>query len=230
LSEPGIWCLIPVKRLKNAKQRLAAVLTQEQRETLTRMMATDVIRTALASDRLAGVAVVTSEEEVAALARQEGAIVLAEEAESGLNAAVTGATATVLGWGATGILILPGDVPLVSASDISEMLEGHGHGYAVTIAPADEDGGSNALACSPPDAIPFCFGEDSRARHSEAACRAGIEPKLRRLPGLALDIDRPTDLGAMLAKISRTMTYGYLSQLDLGALAKSATGMTIDEA
>lgn len=230
MSEPGIWCLVPVKRLKNAKQRLASALTPDQRETLTRMMATDVIRAALASDRLARVAVVTADQEVAALARQEGATVLAEESESGLNAALTGAAAAASASGATGILILPGDVPLVRPSDIGEMLEGHGRGQAVTIAPAAGDGGSNALACSPPDAIPFRFGENSCARHREAALSAGIEPKLRHLPGLALDMDRPADLGAMLANTSRTMTYAYLSQLDLAVSATSAAGMTIDEA
>lgn len=229
MSEPAIWCLVPVKRLKNAKQRLASVLSPEHRATLTRLMATDVIRAARACDRLAGVAVVTADDEIAALARGEGATVLAEEKDSGLNAALTGAAAAVRAWGATGILILPGDVPLVRPSDIAEMLEGQAGGRAVTIAPADSDGGSNALACSPPDAIQFRFGENSCERHCEAARRAGIEPTLRHLPRLALDIDRPADLGAMLAKTSRTMTYAFLSQLDPGALAKSAPGMTVDE-
>lgn len=230
MNAAGIWCLVPVKRLKNAKQRLAPVLTQEQRETLTRMMATDVIRAALAADGLAGVAVVTADAEVAALARQEGATVLAEESDSSLNAALTGATAKVLAWGATGMLILPGDVPLVRPSDIYEMLEGHGrHSAAVTVAPAASDGGSNALACSPPDAISLYFGENSRERHCEAARHAGIKPRLLRLAGLALDIDRPSDLGAMLATTSQTETYAYLSQLGLETSADSAAGMTIDE-
>lgn len=230
MNRPGIWCLVPVKRLNNAKQRLGPVLSPEQRATLTRMMATDVIRAALACDRLAGVAVVTADDAVAALARREGAAVLAEESEGGLNAALSGAAAAVSGWGATGVLVLPGDVPMVLASDIGEMLEGHAAGRAVTVAPADSDGGSNALACSPADVIAFRFGEDSRERHCEAARRAGIEPTLRHLPRLALDIDRPADLDTMLATHSRTMTYAYLSGLDLQASAKSAAGMTIDEA
>lgn len=230
MSDAGIWCLIPVKRLKDAKRRLSAALSEGQREMLVRIMATDVIRAALATPRLSGVAVVTADEEIAALARREGATVLAEEMESGLNAALAGAMATASRLGATGVLILPGDVPLVTPADIEAMLEGHNGNPAVTIARADSDGGSNALACSPPDLLPFSFGPDSFARHCALARKAGIEPMLPLLPRLALDIDRPADLGAMLSRNSQTLTHGYLSGLNLKETAASAAGMTTHEA
>ncbi len=226
MSNAAIWCLIPVKRLKDAKRRLSAALSEDRRGTLVRVMAADVIRAALATPRLAGVAVVTADAEIAALAGREGASVLAEETESGLNAALAGAVAAASRLGATGVLVLPGDVPLVTPADIEAMLQDHNGNPAITIARADSDGGSNALACSPTDLLPFSFGPDSFARHCALARKAGIEPILPLLPRLALDIDRPADLGAMLSRNSRTLTHGYLSGLDL----TEAAGMTTHEA
>jgi 2-phospho-L-lactate guanylyltransferase len=215
-----------VKRLKDAKQRLAPVLAADQRATLTRLMATDVMRAALSENGLAGVAVVTADEEIFALAEREGATVLKDEPASGLNAALSYGASEVSRRGACGVLVLPGDVPLVTAADIAAMLEGHESGPAVTVARAERDGGSNALACSPPDMIPFRFGENSFQRHCEAAREAGVEPGLRHLPNLALDIDRPDDLGALLTRTTRTMTQDYLSQFGPEAFGPSEANGT----
>lgn len=229
MSRAGIWCLIPVKRLRDAKQRLAPVLAVDQRATLTRLMATDVMRAALSAEGLAGVAVVTADEEISALAEREGATVLKDEPASGLNAALSYAANEVSRRGAGGVLVLPGDVPLVTATDIAAMLEGHGTGPAITVARAERDGGSNALACSPPGVIPFHFGENSFQRHCEAARKAGIDPAPRHLPNLALDIDRPEDLGALLTRTMRTMTQDYLSHLGPEAFGPpEANGTTHD--
>lgn len=229
MSRPGVWCLIPVKRLQNAKQRLASVLAPDQRATLTGLMATDVIRAALSAEGLSGVAVVTADEKIAALAAQEGAATLKDEPENGLNAALAYAARAVSSRGATGVLILPGDVPLVTAADIASMLEGHAGAPAVTVAIADRDGGSNALACSPHNVIQFCFGEDSFKRHCEVARQAGIEPNALHLTNLALDIDRPDDARALLTRTTRTMTQNYLSQLGPGALDPSAAKVVAHE-
>ncbi len=230
MSRSGIWCLIPVKRLKDAKQRLAPVLAADQRATLTRLMATDVMRAALSADGLAGVAVVTADEEISALAEREGATVLKDEPASGLNAALSYAVNEVSRRGAFGVLVLPADVPLVTASDIAAMIEGHESGPAVTVARAERDGGSNALACSPPDMISFHFGENSFQRHCEATRKAGVEPGSRHLPNLALDIDRPDDLGALLTRTKRTMTQEYLSRLGPDAFGSSEANGTANGA
>ena len=67
-----------------------------------------------------------------------------------------------------------------------------------TIVPAHDALGSNAVLCAPPGAVPLRFGDDSYFPHLAAARRAGIEPTVVRLPGIALDIDHPADLRMLL--------------------------------
>ena len=53
--------------------------------------------------------------------------------------------------------------------------------------------GTNALLVAPPDAIPFRFGEGSRAAHEAAAAAAGAAYVEIRGP-LSFDVDTPEDL------------------------------------
>lgn len=119
----------------------------------------------------------------------------------GLIEAVTCAAADLRGRGVTTLLFLPADVPLVSPDELEVVLEGFGRqsGQAeMTIVPASDLGGSNCLACSPPDAIAFGFGIDSFRRHLRTAEESGIVPTVARLPGLGLDLDTPDDLAQLI--------------------------------
>ena len=55
-------------------------------------------------------------------------------------------------------------------------------------------GGSNCVACSPPDCMAFGFGEDSFRRHLRIARERGVKASVAKLPGLGLDVDTPDDL------------------------------------
>ena len=94
------------------------------------------------------------------------------------------------------MLTVPGDIPLVTAGEIGQLLDAHRRGPSFTIAPSRDDRGSNAIVCSPPDAVPLRFGEDSFFAHLAAAKSCGIDPTVLHLPGIALDIDTPEDLAA----------------------------------
>jgi 2-phospho-L-lactate guanylyltransferase len=69
-------------------------------------------------------------------------------------------------------------------------------GVGLTIAAARVDFGTNCLLASPPNAIPFCFGELSSIRHFENAKRQGHNAKIHLVPGLDRDIDHVADLRA----------------------------------
>ena len=67
--------------------------------------------------------------------------------------------------------------------------------------------------CSPADAVPLRFGEDSFFPHLAAAKENGIEPVVLRLPRVALDIDTPGDLTAFIATgPSNTRTFELLAR------------------
>lgn len=213
MTAKAIWCVVPVKRLQQAKLRLAPVLDARERAGLARAMAEDVLRAVIAVDALAGVLVVTADLTIAALASEIGVGVIADDSDQGYNAAVERAARFLIDAGASGILVLPADVPSVTPADIVALLDAHGSGPAVTLVAAEADGGTNALACSPVDAIAFGFGEGSFARHHAAARACNIMPMLPSLPNLACDIDRPDDLAAFMTNPAPTRARAFLAAL-----------------
>ena len=210
MERSPLWVVMPVKDLDNAKQRLASVLSADERHTLFRAMLEDVLATLSRCRDLAGVAVVTRDGEAKALAARHEARVLEESANRGHTSASSFGARTLAAEGVAGMLQLPADIPLVTPEDIDALLEAHGPAPAVTLAPSRDELGSNAVACSPADVLPLRFGDDSYFPHLRRARSLGIEPGIVNRPGLALDVDTPEDLCAFLATPSPTRTYDYL--------------------
>jgi 2-phospho-L-lactate guanylyltransferase len=154
--------------------------------------------------------VVTDEPRAAAAARVVGAVVLGDAESGGLNAAVAKAARCLADDGRKGMLVVPADVPLVTAADVDAIVGAHRAAPSVTLVPAESDGGTNAFACSPPLAVGGRFGEDSLREHRNAAMAAGIAATILRLPRIGCDIDRPDDLVRFLRRPSPTRSYAYL--------------------
>ena len=206
-----IHAVVPVKNLGNAKQRLAGILDRTERAALFRAMLEDVLEALSAACSLAGIVLVTRDEEAIALAELYRAECLIEPANRGHTAAVELAAKALAERGAGAILQVPGDIPLVTAEEIEAVVATHGPGPAVTIAPSRDHRGSNAVLCSPPDVFPFRFGDDSFHPHLAAARAIGIEPAVIEQAGIGLDIDTPGDLEAFLSAPSSTRTYRLLT-------------------
>ena len=127
------------------------------------------------------------------------------------------------------MLTVPGDIPLVTPAEITQLLAAHRPAPAFTIAPSRDERGSNAIICSPPDAVPLRFGEDSFFPHLRAAEACGIRPTVLRLPGIALDVDTPEDLAALTLVPSATRAHALLDlQARRGSYGRPL-GMTTDE-
>ncbi len=223
----ALWAVVPAKLLGETKRRLMQLLTSDEREALACAMLGDVLAALTGTRALAGVIVITGDAKAAAVARAAGARVLADTQNTGTTAAVTCAARHLAAMGCQGMLVVPADVPTITPADIDAIVAAHRAAPAVTLVPASIDGGTNALACSPPAAIAFCFGEDSFRRHRAAAKACGIEPQILELPRMARDIDRPDDLAAMIAQPSLTQTYAYLETSGIArrlmAQARSST-------
>ena len=188
------------------------LLSSEEREALACAMLEDVLAALTHAPSLAGVTVITGDVKAAAIARAAGVTLIADDENVGMTAAVTKAAQHLAGAGREGMLVIPADVPLITPADIESIAAAHRAAPSVTLVPASMDGGTNALACSPPDAISFCFGDDSFSKHLEASRSCGIEPQVLHLARVAQDIDRPDDVAAFLLRPSPTRTYAYLTK------------------
>ena len=207
-----LWAVVPVKERVSAKERLAPILRPEARQALALAMLEDVLAAVTAAPGIAGLLVVTVDAEASQRAARYGAQVTELGARDGHTGAVTAGARLLITEGRGGMLTVPGDIPLVTPAAIAGMLGAHLPTPSFTIVPSHDERGSNAIACSPPDAVPLRFGEDSFYPHLRAAKACGIQPSVVYLPGIALDIDNPEDVVSFMRTPSPTRAWAVLAE------------------
>jgi 2-phospho-L-lactate guanylyltransferase len=119
---------------------------------------------------------------------------------SGLNAVVTAFAKAAQLRGVASLLVVHGDLPLLSAGQIDSLLASHAPAPAVTVAPDRHQQGTNCLLCSPPTVIDFFYGDNSLQKHRRACRDSGATWSQLMLDGIACDIDNPEDLLVLLAQ------------------------------
>ena len=196
-----VTVLLPVKGFSNAKQRLTPLLSSAERESLAEAMFRDVFAEVMRARELAGKYVVTGDDKVAEVALSLGASVIREPAERGETSAVDFARFHLKERGHAALLIIPADIPLVSAEDIEQVLcqipEGV-EGPFVLLVPSHDRKGTNALLLAPPDIVKLRFGFDSFTYHMSQVTVQGLPIRFIENEQIALDIDEPKDLERFL--------------------------------
>lgn len=190
--------VIPVKNLPNAKQRLASALEPEERAALATAMLKDVFEAVASWARRPQVTVVTGDPEARSLARQCGFEILDDQEEAGESAAIARATQALEAQGATSLLVIPGDIPLVTAQEL-ETIYAAAPPAGTVLVPSQDGRGTNAALRRPASLFPLRFGNDSFVPHQAAAAATGLPLVVLKLPGIALDVDTPQDLAALVA-------------------------------
>lgn len=193
--------IIPVKRFADAKRRLAAALGAGVRRKLVRAMLGDVLDAVGRSAQVERVLVVTNEPRLPASDTPLTRTPDAPKRPTHSGAARRG-IARARRAGAEGVVLLPGDCPLLDPAELDGALRRALPGR-VGIVPDRHGTGTNALILCPPDAIAPAFGEGSRERHMQLALEAGHTPAIERLFSLALDVDAPEDLAALRQFLDR---------------------------
>jgi 2-phospho-L-lactate guanylyltransferase len=208
----ALWAVVPVKERVAAKERLASILRPEARQALALAMLKDVLAAITEAPGIAGLLVVTVDAEAGQLAERYCGRVIEIGARDGHTGAVTAAARLLAAERRAGMLTLPGDIPLVTPAEIAGVLTAHSPAPSFTIVPSHDERGSNAIACSPPDAVPLRFGENSFYPHLRAAEAFGIRPNVLHLPGIALDIDNPEDVVSFMRNPSPTRAWAVLAE------------------
>jgi 2-phospho-L-lactate guanylyltransferase len=191
--QPSTYAIIPVKRLRRSKSRLARALQADVRAALTKSILSRTLDLLAQADRIAKTIVVSSDMTVLNLARSKNAIGLAET-EAGLNEAIQQAATWSMSRRAGSILIIPSDLPLITLDDINGLLDLAIEPRGVVIAPDRRNEGTNALLVQPPDAIEFAFGASSFQVHSTQAQERGLTLHVFKSETIGLDLDVPEDL------------------------------------
>ena len=180
--------LIPVKRFRSAKGRLAGMLTVDQRATLARWLADRVV----AATGELPVFVACDDDDVASWADGAGAEVLWSPG-LGLNGAVDAGRVTIAGKGFDHLVIAHSDLPL--AHELDRLAQAG----TVSLVPDRHRDGTNVLALPIDADVPASYGGGSFRRHLELAMATGARVRVVADVRLALDIDNPADASHPMA-------------------------------
>jgi len=193
----SLWAIVPVKPLNKGKSRLAEILSPDRRVLLNTTMFTRTIRVLKAVPEIKQIIVVSRDSSVLSLARNFNVKTIQEEGIIELNKAISRAAAIAKAYQATSIIIIPSDLPLLEAEDISAFLKHKKNGSEIIVAPDRRNEGTNGLYVSPPDLIQFKFGINSFNLHIDQAKQKNINVSIHESVPFGLDIDIPQDLEAL---------------------------------
>ena len=215
------YILIPVKDLSHAKQRLASLMTQEERTQLAWAMLEGTFAAAARVRNADRIAVVTLYQPAIALAESYGMEVIIEAEQISESMSVDFGSREVQKCGATSVLRLPIDLPLITTEDIEAILAHNLPSPSTVIVPSRDYNGTNAILRRPADLFPSHFGPGSLVKHLDEAKRAQATCKVVHLPRIALDIDDPDDVVVLMEQGGGSPTYELLAQMRINERLKA---------
>jgi 2-phospho-L-lactate guanylyltransferase len=190
-QQRGACALIAIKQRVRCKTRLSETLTPGARLQLVRSMLAAVLSAAGAARTVRQIVVVSPERDTV-----PADVPLIVDTGEDLNSALTEAHRVLLEFGWREVVILPADLPTITAADIDGLTHaGRIGGFA--IAPDTAGLGTNALCLVSAQAFRFQFGLGSQRLHLREAERMGLSPQVVCFPGLQFDVDSPADLGRL---------------------------------
>jgi len=213
--------LIPVKSLDNAKQRLGNVCDQSHRTLLAEAMLRDVMNAAAGVIRRLDVFVVTSDRRAQAMAAEFRFEVIEDHRNESETAAIEMATSWCEDHGYDTTVVVPGDVPLITAGELHRVVDAAPAEGAVFV-PAYDRRGSNCILRRPASIIPLRFGNDSFLPHCQVMKKTGKPLVILELPGIGLDIDNPHELALLLERDGETHAQHLLRAWAMGTILAPA--------
>jgi 2-phospho-L-lactate guanylyltransferase len=202
----GILAVVPLRDGTSGKTRLAPAFSAEDRATLIAEMGRHVLHALANSFVTEGVLVLTRDpafvesslawiDPTVEAIQQPGSVV-------GLNAAIAYGTGIARDRGASGVLVIHADLPLLRPEDVRELFD---RDASVVIAPDRHRTGTNALLVHFDSArsrdYTYRFGAESYRAHLAEADRLAMSVETAIMTGTEFDLDTVDDWQAMPSSI-----------------------------
>ncbi len=189
----ALWVIIPVKSIHNGKSRLAGVLSSGDRESLNIAMLTNILQTLKEMEGIAGALIISHDKSILGLVETFGFEFLLEQKPYSLNCAIKIACGKCCEMGASAVLILPADLPLINKKSLQSILEKNADPPVAVITPDRRKEGTNSLLINPVNGFDFQFGANSFFIHQNNASMMDYRVEIVVDPGMELDLDIPED-------------------------------------
>jgi len=187
--------IIPVNSPEDGKSRLKGALTDVDRLSLNWWLFANTLNVVDSLKDVARIYVVSRSAAILSEAARRGFGTYCEPDDSdGLNAAIGQAAQLAAEGGASEVMVLPVDLPLLVADSLREAIALFEAGLDVAIVTDERGSGTNLMMWRPIGAARFRYGPDSADAHEAVARAAGLRIDVRRDPILSFDLDTPEDL------------------------------------
>ena len=187
--------IIPVKTFSKAKKRLN--LQQAYKEKICSLMLQEVLNT-LSNCKLVNKIVLVSKDEAALKIGRQFDVIEIFDNESGVNDAVSLADQYLSDKKFDCSITFPQDIPIMTSSDIDNLLGFVKSKSSVIIVPSRQFNGTNALVRCPVDIMETRYDMGSYTFQIDAARTKTENISIALIRRIMLDIDDESDLAFML--------------------------------
>lgn len=204
-----IALVVPVKG-SNPKARLSSILGPKERKQLQVAMLEDTLHAIARAKKSVHTFVVTSDPEILKFAGRYGVGGVQEEGDAGVNEAVGRAISRLSGY--DGWLILPADLPLLTATDIKNVFTLHRMGSPIIISPSEDYSGTNLLLMTRKRRIELHYDDDSYNNHVREAIATGARTAVYYSENVSFDVDHAGDVHRYFSFGRRNSTMNFLER------------------
>lgn len=189
-----IAAVIPMKCLHSAKSRLSNILTAKQRKNLAMYLLDATIKELKKSDFISEIVIVSSDEAVKHYSCLNN-LKFIKDWDEGVNKAVMLADKYCIDNGINANIVIPPDLPFVSAKEIDKIcIISNKYHKCIIICPSKRFDGTNILFRKPPGVIKTHYDNNSYMNHLKEASKIKIPIESLDIVKLMFDLDTEDDL------------------------------------
>ena len=189
-----IAAVIPMKSLHSAKSRLSNILTAQQRKNLAMYLLDATIKELKKSNFISEIIIVSNDKAL----KQYSCIndlKFIKDSDEGVNQAVILADNYCIDNGINANIVIPPDLPFISAKEIDEICTiSNKYHKCIIICPSKRFDGTNILFRKPPDVIKTHYDDNSYMNHLKEADKFKIPIETLDIVKLRFDLDTKEDL------------------------------------
>jgi 2-phospho-L-lactate guanylyltransferase len=189
-----IAAVIPMKSLHSAKSRLSNILTAQQRKNLAMYLLDATITELKKSNFISEIIIVSIDKAVENYSCLNN-LKFIKDSDEGVNKAVILADNYCINNGINANIVIPHDLPFISAKEIDEICTiSNKYHKCIIICPSKRFDGTNILFRKPPDVIKTHYDDNSYMNHLKEAYKLKIPVESLDLVKLRFDLDTKEDL------------------------------------
>ena len=189
-----IAAVIPMKSLHSAKSRLSNILTAQQRKNLVMYLLDATIKELKKSNFISEIIIVSNDKALKQYTCINN-LKFIKDSDEGVNQAVILADKYCIDNGINANIVIPQDLPFISAKEIDEICTiSNKYHKCIIICPSKRFDGTNVLFRKPPDVIKTHYDNNSYMNHLKEAYKFKIPIESLDIVKLRFDLDTKEDL------------------------------------